>query len=100
MEIGHQGISFGFEGFLARKPKFVPVEHIKEVALGIYNDGSDHESMITLNIKIKREYSAMRNRRVIIGYWLHPELKQEIFQQMSDFITKNNIPIMITQYKN
>jgi len=74
IEINQTGVEIGKRGLLQNKPEQMGWSQIDEIALGRYNDGSDHESMVTVNVFLTRGKYGLR-KRLIPGYWLANELK-------------------------
>jgi hypothetical protein len=92
IEIGQTGVSIGLRGPLPQKLRHLAWSQIDEIALGRYNDGSDHESMMTVNVFLTRGKYGLR-RRLIPGYWLANGLKEEIYERIRSFIEARNLPV-------
>jgi hypothetical protein len=85
----------GQQGLLAPKPKRIPLCSVCEIGIGHYDsDGS--ESIVTLNVN----YFNPRKRKVrrMIGYWLHPTLKEKVFSDMQEFASRNQLSISFERY--
>jgi|GEM_PF-2164830 len=89
IEVSRQGISHGFGGWLGGKLKVFPLETIVELDLGRHGE----ESMVTLNIR-KADFP----QRHILGYWLAPGLKEQVFEAIHDFRNANWLPLKMTRY--
>jgi hypothetical protein len=99
IEISPEAISYGCIGFLARKAKTFPLDTIIELGCGLrgYGDGTDQESMVTLNIM--RSGGFLGNpRRYLFGYWLATTLKVEVFETIEQFVTVHQIPLKMKRY--
>lgn len=88
-------IVHGAKGWLAPKPKRIPVSSISEVGFGYY-DSSDGESVVSLNI----HYSTLKKRKVrhMVGFWLHPSLKEEVFLELQAFADKHRMALVFLRY--
>jgi hypothetical protein len=52
--------------------------------------------MLTLNLFIPRTFGWPK--RIIIGYWLAPYLKEHIFTTLATFATAHQLPLLIKRY--
>ena len=83
---------------LAPKPKTYPLNDIRELALGCYDNGEPHEpdeGMITLYFY---ELNRWHGGRRMFAYWLAADIKLELFEMISDYVNEKKIPLKITQY--
>jgi hypothetical protein len=39
-------------------------------------------------------------RRFMFGYWLAPELKEQVFEVLREFAERNGIPLVFQTYRN
>lgn len=90
--ISSESISFGYIGFLAKKPKEVLLKNVREIAIGLYNE----ETMRTLNVF--EETKGLSDGRHLLGYWLKPILKEDVFQTIQEFAEANQIPVTIRRF--
>ena len=94
VKITPQSLMHGHEGLLAPKPKEIPLSAISDITIGqSYDifDQSSRESIVSLNVNFMNS----RNRKVrrILGYWLHPTLKEEVFRDLQEFATKHGLSL-------
>ena len=99
IEIGQSGIGIGKRSALRKNLRRLVWDQIDEIALGRYNDGSDHESMVTVNVFLKRGRFGQRSR-LIPGYWLANDLKESIFRRMRLFIEAGGLPTKVRIMEN
>jgi hypothetical protein len=95
-------ITYGTHGLLALRPASYPIKPDgpkPELVFGYYpsrvatGQDSGVETMITLSL-IVRSMFGMR-KRVLIGYWLTPSLKEKIFITIEKYVTTRKIPVHI-----
>src|SRR5207249_3452331 len=92
--ISSESFVYGQKGFLVRKPKTIPISTIFKIGIGRYAgeyDQTDRDSMVSLNIHCFT--SKKRKRHRSIGFWLHPKLKEEVFQRIQEFANKHQLPV-------
>ncbi len=99
IEIGPEGIGIGKRSSLRKNLRRLAWDQIDEVALGRYNDGSDHESMVTVNVFLKQGRFGQRSR-LIPGYWLANELKEAVYGRMRLFIEAGRLPAKVRIMEN
>lgn len=90
--IGQTSIEIGIRSPWRKNLRHLAWDQIDEIALGRYNDGSDHESMVTVNVFLKRGKLGQR-KRLMPGYWLANEYKEAIYERVRAFSEANNLPI-------
>lgn len=85
VSLSAERLELGAEGWLAGKPKEIPLDRITAITLGCKDD----ESVPTLNLicRGKRHFESRR----MIGYWLHPELKEQLFVELRTFAARNRL---------
>ena len=91
IEISQTGVSIGLRGPLPQKLRHLEWSQIDEIALGRYNDGSDHESMVTVNVFLTRGKFGQR-KRLMPGYWLASGLKEAVYERIRSFIEARKLP--------
>ena len=98
-------ITYGRQGILAPGPKTFPISPEKpdlELAFGyLPSRGAvqgriDHETMITLSLFVPWFLGA--RKRIIIGYWLAPSIKEQIFTAIKAFVDVHKVPLAIKRY--
>jgi hypothetical protein len=97
IEISSESASIGTIGFLARKPKTMPLDTIVELGCGQYSDSEGKESNVTLSIMQSVGFLGGKKRH-LVGFWLAPELKNEIFESIENFVKRNQIPLRMVRY--
>jgi hypothetical protein len=122
IEISAKGITCGRSGFLAGKPRTHALADITEIGLGLHDD----ESMVTLNIHCRGERrpwlrrallfwlapemqgrpelqeqaaQSVSTRRFMFGYWLAPQLKEQVFDVIREFAGRNNIELVFKAHR-
>jgi len=95
LTISPDSIVFGQRGILAPKSKRIPLEAVDEIGIGHYDSG-ETESAVTLNIKYHT--SKKRRARRIVGYWLHPTLKEQVFHAVEQFAGRQQLAIPFKRY--
>ena len=68
---------------------------VSEIGIGHYDPG-DRESFVTLNINYFTP--KMRKVRHMIGFWLHPTLKEKVFCEMKEFAEKHHLSMVFQRY--
>src|SRR5712692_4332044 len=96
IEISKESLSYGSIGFLARKPKILPMRSV-ELSCGFITESDGTESMITLNV-FQSWGSLGGKRRHMIGYWLATELKVQVFETIEEFVKRNQVPLKVSRY--
>jgi hypothetical protein len=94
IEISKDEITYRCKGFLASKPKTYPVGTICEIGLGRYGD----ETMVTLNVVCGDRFSIFGRKRHMIGYWLAPKLRRQVFKSIKTFVEAHKISVPLTNY--
>ena len=89
IEVSPTAITHGFEGRWSPKPKTFPTGPDVKLTLGSYGD----ETMVTLNVVWMRQSGF--EGRAILGYWLNPKIKEQVFQAISTFVKAHKIPLKI-----
>jgi hypothetical protein len=79
-----QWISPGLFGPKKRQFEFLD---FLEVSIGHYDDGSERECMVSLNLWVKSSRTK-RRRRHVVAYFLATELKQRIFSSLRYHLAK------------
>ena len=97
IELSSESVSNGNIGFLARKPKTIPLDTIIELGCGWYSDSEGKETGITLNI-IQSVGILGGKKRHLLGYWLATELKVQVFETIEEFVKRNQIPLKMIRY--
>jgi hypothetical protein len=98
IELDADKISWGASGPLAGKKKSLPWSQIAELSLGLHSDCSDVESMVTLNLwEVPRGYGIIAPRH-LLAYWLSEEHKKALFERISEFVSKQAIPLKVVTY--
>ena len=83
----------GKRSTLAAKPKCFPIANIVAVKIGYRAGRASCESVVTLNVIYYASKKRTWEGRHMIGYWLHPDLKEKVFCDMQEFCRKNEIPL-------
>ena len=89
IEISRETISHGFKGWLAGKPKIFPLDTVVELRFGRHDD----ESVPTLSI-----WQVRFPQEHLLGYWLAPALKEQVFEAIHEFRQANWLPLKMTRY--
>ena len=92
--ISKESLVCGQRGFLAPRPKSIPVAAVSEIRIGHYyepGDSESYESSVTLNVFYFTP--KWRKSRHMVGYWLHPTLKEKVFCDIQEFAEKHEIPL-------
>jgi hypothetical protein len=98
-------ITYGAHGLLALRPTTYPIKPEgpkPELVFGYFpsrvatDQDTGAETMITLSL-IVRSMFGMR-RRILIGYWLAPSLKEKIFTTIESYVTTHKIPVLIKRH--
>lgn len=99
IEVSCEAITHTQTGWLAPKPKVYPLGNVAEFALGWFRNGpggvSDHVSQVGLYVSCNGEWT--RTSRML-GYWLNPELKEQVFLEIKRFVTANDIPLKTREW--
>ncbi len=85
----------GRTGRLAPKPKRIPLSAIAEIGVGHYDSG-DHDSVVTLNIHYF--IGKKLKLRHMVGHWLHPSLKEDVFRELQAFANKHDVAVVFQRY--
>lgn len=95
IEISEQEICHGREGFLAPRPKTYPLNTVLCIFFGHCGD----ESPVTLSMfRVPGRYGLAN--RTIIGYWLVPDLKKQLFDRIEAFVQQRGLSLeMSTGYR-
>ena|SRR5579862_5177709 len=94
IEISKEEFVYRYKGFLESKPKCYLVTEIREIGIGRYGD----ETVMTLNIVCNDWLFRHWNERHIIGYWLAPKLKRQVFESIKTFVLAHKIALPLTNY--
>jgi len=92
--ISKESLVCGRRGFLAPRPKSIPVAAVSEIKIGHHyepGDSESYESSVTLNVFYLTPKG--RKSRHMVGYWLHPTLKEKVFCDIQEFAEKHEIPL-------
>jgi hypothetical protein len=92
--ISKESLVCGRRGFLAPRPKSIPAAAVSEIRIGHYyepGDSESYESSVTLNVFYFTPKG--RKSRHMVGYWLHPTLKEKVFCDIQEFAEKHAIPL-------
>jgi hypothetical protein len=88
IEVSKDTVSHGRHGFLAGKPKIIPLESVYEFGL---SKNSSNQVTISYGRPDRR-----RLRR--FGFWISPEYNEQIFQTIEDFVVRKEIPLRMVRY--
>lgn len=89
IEISREAVIHVRTGFLAGKPKVLPLDSVYEIG------ASSRNPTISFIISFGRPG---RRRTRSFGYWLTWEVKEQIFQILENFVTRKQIPLRMTRY--
>ena len=90
VEISNEAICYGCEGFLAPRAKRLPLT----IILCIFYGHVGEDSFVTLSVYLVPGGSGLVNRH-LIGYWLAPALKKELFDRIEKFAQEKQLPLQI-----
>jgi hypothetical protein len=92
IEISEEGFCHGREGLLAPMPKCFALPTILCIFFGHYSD----ESPVTLSVLSVPSRFGFRNRH-LFGYWLAPDLKKELFDEIEAFVQSLELPLQMNK---
>ncbi|MCI0463295.1 MAG: hypothetical protein L0Z62_40630 [Gemmataceae bacterium] len=92
IEVSPTTITHGCQRLLAPKPRTYPLRPGVEPGFGWFED----EGTVTLGLAW-RSPSGVRHR-VLLGYWLAPRIKEQLFLAVSAFVGAHKIPLELKRY--
>lgn len=92
IEVSPGAIVHGRQGLGAPKPKSYPIRPGVELYLGRFDD----ESNITLGLVWSSSLGI--RRRALLGYWLAPEFKEQIFLAIAEFAEQYKVSLVLTKF--
>lgn len=98
--MSQESVVCGQRGLLAPRSKSIPADAVTEITIGFHyvsDDAESRESCVTLNVHYRTAKGHPARR--IVGYWLHPSLKEMIFHDMQQFAEKHNVPLTFRRYQ-
>ena len=97
--ISQEFIICGQRGLLAPSPTCISIDAVSEITIGHCfdaNDSESHESVVTLNVFHLTPKG--RHQRRMVGYWLHPTLKESVFCDLQEFAKKHQISLTFRRH--
>lgn len=96
LEISEEEICHGYEGFLAPKPKRLPLDTIQYIFLGHVGENS----FVTLSIFSVPGRLGFRKQH-LLGCCLAPDLKEELFDRIEAYVREKDLSLeMDKKYRN